>query len=142
SGFAAEEAAGIPVAAADRNYRDPFHKPELVLALEPFEALCGFRDPAAARADLDGLSCGLAETLRGDLSAPDVHTALRGALTRLLTLGAAGREQLVGDFIAEWKRLGSGAHHDTLVELAERYPGDPGAVAALLLNRVSLQPGE
>src|SRR5690625_3770485 len=91
SGFAAEEAAGIPVAAADRNYRDPFHKPELVLALEPFEALCGFRDPAAARADLDGLSCGLAETLRGDLSAPDVHTALRGALTRLLTLGAAGR---------------------------------------------------
>ncbi|MFD0776904.1 mannose-6-phosphate isomerase, class I, partial [Streptomonospora algeriensis] len=45
AGFAAEEAAGIPVTAPHRNYRDPFHKPELVLALEPFEALCGFRDP-------------------------------------------------------------------------------------------------
>ncbi|KIH97087.1 mannose-6-phosphate isomerase [Streptomonospora alba] len=142
AGFAAEEAAGIPVTAPHRNYRDPFHKPELVLALEPFEALCGFRDPAAARADLDGLGCELAGMLRGDLGRTGVHAALRAALTRLLTLDSDGRERLVGDFVAEWKRLGAGAHHDTVVELAERYPGDPGAVAALLLNRVSLRPGE
>ncbi|GAA1773777.1 MULTISPECIES: mannose-6-phosphate isomerase, class I [Streptomonospora] len=142
AGFAAEEAAGIPVTAPHRNYRDPFHKPELVLALEPFEALCGFRDPAAARADLDGLTCELAGRLRADLAADGVHTALRAALTRLLTLPGDVREQLVGAFVAEWKRLGSGAHHDTIVELAELYPGDPGAVAALLLNRVSLRPGE
>ncbi|MUL43644.1 mannose-6-phosphate isomerase, class I [Streptomonospora sp. PA3] len=142
AGFAAEEAAGIPVTAPHRNYRDPFHKPELVLALEPFEALCGFRDPAAARADLDGLSCPLAEVLRSDLAAPAEHTALRGALTRLLTLPEDERAQLVGSFVAEWRRLGSGAHHETVVELAERYPGDPGAVAALLLNRVSLRPGD
>ncbi|GAB3450024.1 mannose-6-phosphate isomerase, class I [Streptomonospora sediminis] len=142
SGFAAEQAAGIPVGAPHRNYRDPFPKPELVLALEPFEALCGFRDPVAARADLDGLASELAEVLRGDLAAADPHAALRSALTRLLTLPDNGRAELVAEFVAEWKRLGSGAHHDTLVELAERYPGDPGAVAALLLNRVTLHPGE
>ena len=51
SGFEAEERAGIPVDAPHRNYRDPHHKPELLLALEPFEALCGFREPAATAAD-------------------------------------------------------------------------------------------
>ncbi|MDA0563770.1 mannose-6-phosphate isomerase, class I [Streptomonospora sp. S1-112] len=141
AGFAAEEAAGIPVTAPHRNYRDPFHKPELVLALEPFEALCGFRDPAAARADLEGLGGDLAEVLRRDLADPDPHRALRAALTRLLSRESAC-ERDVGAFVAEWKTGGTGAHHDTVVELAERYPGDPGAVAALLLNRVSLRPGE
>src|SRR5690625_3136345 len=67
AGFAAEEAEGVPVDAPHRNYRDPYHKPELVLALEPFEALCGFRDPADAHADLQGLDCDLARALRHDL---------------------------------------------------------------------------
>ena len=29
-----------------------------------------------------------------------------------------------------------------MLELGERYPGDAGVLAALLLNRLSLQPGE
>src|ERR1700759_3044025 len=42
--FAAETAAGIPLDAPNRNYKDPFHKPELIYALsDPFRALCGFR---------------------------------------------------------------------------------------------------
>ncbi|MDA8370490.1 MAG: mannose-6-phosphate isomerase, class I [Nocardiopsaceae bacterium] len=142
AGYIAEEAAGIPVDAAHRNYRDPYHKPELVLALEPFEALCGFRDPADARADLDGLTCDLARTLRADLAALDPHTALRTALTRLLTLEGAERERSLADFVKEWADAGQGAHHGTVVELAERYPGDAGAVAALLLNRITVPPGE
>ncbi|MFI6577416.1 mannose-6-phosphate isomerase, class I [Nocardiopsis sp. NPDC050513] len=143
SGFAAEERAGIPVDAPHRNYRDPHHKPELLLALEPFEALCGFREPAAARADLAGLDCALAHLLRDDLSAPDAHDALRSALTRLLTLPEADRERLIGEFVAEWAASGGrGAHARVLAELADRYPGDPGAVAALLLNRVTLWPGQ
>ncbi len=35
-GFARENAAGIPLSAAERNYKDPNHKPELVFALTPF----------------------------------------------------------------------------------------------------------
>src|SRR5690606_27044565 len=31
---------------------------------------------------------------------------------------------------------------DLVVRLGERHPGDPGVVAALLLNHVHLQPGE
>ena len=43
AGFAAEEAAGIPHDDPTRTFKDPFHKPELLLALTTFEALCGFR---------------------------------------------------------------------------------------------------
>ena len=50
-GFERENAAGIPIDAPQRNYRDPFPKPELVYALSPtFEALCGFRPAAETRA--------------------------------------------------------------------------------------------
>lgn len=145
AGFDAEETAGIPVDAPHRNYRDPHHKPELVLALEPFEALCGFRDPADARADLAALDCELARALRRDLAHDTAHIALRAALTRLLTLPEAGRERRVGAFVAECEARAAGApgpHIGTAIELARRYPGDPGAVAALLLNRITLMPGE
>ncbi|MFC7330176.1 mannose-6-phosphate isomerase, class I [Marinactinospora rubrisoli] len=146
AGHAAEEAAGIPVDAPHRNYRDPYHKPELVLALQPFEALCGFREPAEALADLHGLTAPLAGVLRADLSAADPETALRRAMTRLLTLAPADRAGLVGALVAELTARahdGPGRRHAaTVAELAARYPGDPGAVAALLLNRITLGPGE
>lgn len=43
-GFAKENAAGIPMDAAERNYKDPNHKPELVFALTPFLAMNAFRE--------------------------------------------------------------------------------------------------
>ncbi|MEO6116337.1 MAG: type I phosphomannose isomerase catalytic subunit, partial [Pseudolysinimonas sp.] len=50
AGFAAENAAGIPLDAPERNYKDAFHKPELIYALsDPFRALCGFRAVADTR---------------------------------------------------------------------------------------------
>lgn len=42
-GFAREEAAGISRDGPERFYRDPFHKPELLVALKPTFVLCGFR---------------------------------------------------------------------------------------------------
>src|SRR4051812_3985443 len=49
-GFAREEAAGVDPAAPERNYKDAFHKPEMIFALTPFEALCGFRPAAQSHA--------------------------------------------------------------------------------------------
>ncbi|NYE49698.1 mannose-6-phosphate isomerase [Spinactinospora alkalitolerans] len=147
AGYAAENAAGVPLDAPHRNYKDPFHKPELVLALDAFEALCGFRDPALARAELDGLASPLAVALRTDLAAPEPHSALRAAMTRLLTLPPERRTAEVDGFVGELAELPVDAVPDgggaaVVLELAERYPGDPGAVAALLLNHVTLAPGE
>jgi len=42
-GFSRENREDIPIDSPLRNYRDPHHKPELILALTDFYALCGFR---------------------------------------------------------------------------------------------------
>ena len=52
AGYAAEEAAGVPRDARHRNYGDPRHKPELLVALSEVTALSGFRPLAEVRRDL------------------------------------------------------------------------------------------
>ncbi|MFX8573915.1 type I phosphomannose isomerase catalytic subunit, partial [Acinetobacter baumannii] len=42
-GFDAEEAAGIPINAPHRNYKDKNHKPEVMVALSEFWLLHGFK---------------------------------------------------------------------------------------------------
>lgn len=49
-GYAREDSAGIPIDAFERNYRDKNHKPEIICALTPFTAMCGFREPAEIEA--------------------------------------------------------------------------------------------
>ena len=43
-GFDREEAAGIPINAANRNYKDRNHKPEVMVALSDFWLLHGFKE--------------------------------------------------------------------------------------------------
>ncbi len=43
TGFERENGRGIPIDSPTRNYRDRNHKPELICALRPMEAKCGFR---------------------------------------------------------------------------------------------------
>lgn len=121
------EQARAGFAAKHPSYVDPFHKPELMLALEDFEALCGFRDPAQSAKALRGIS-GL-ESVVELLAAGD----LRGAVVALLQWPAGGRQALVAQV----------ARNDPLArKLAEFYPDDMGVIVALLLNHVFLRPGE
>lgn len=147
SGFAREDAAGIPLDAPDRNYRDPSHKPELVCALTEFDALVGFRDPAATVALLEALDvpalAGYAELLSGQ---PDAD-GLRALFTTWITLPQSVLDALVPALQEGCVRLAGGRHPfaavaRTVLELSERYPGDAGVLAALLLQRVTLAPGE
>lgn len=162
AGFSAEEAAGVPLDAPHRNYKDRNHKPEMVVALTRFEALSGFRDPAetvrllsAIRGLLPEGSAGarVLADLERDLGNDDAGAALRAAFTRALTgedsaeavgdvaagLARAEREEAsrAEGPLAAWRDEAS-----TFLLLAEEYPGDPGALVALLANRVTLEPGE
>lgn len=134
-GFAEENGAGIPLDAAERRYKDPHHKPELLCALTPFFALCGFRSVEATIALLDRM--GLAdEPVFTELGSGD----LRATVGRLLTLPEGERTEVaatiadaaarVGDSEAVWAR-----------RIADTHPGDPGIGVALLLNLVELRPG-
>ncbi|WP_144674323.1 mannose-6-phosphate isomerase, class I [Arthrobacter sp. U41] len=154
-GFAREEAAGVHRAAAERNYKDDNHKPEMILALTPFEALCGFRPAVEARAvfqllaadfDLAGLELPpLVPLLLQDLAQPEEHTALRSAFERLISGGediAEATSAIVAALISGAPTAPYQAELSTVVTLNERYPGDPGVLISLLLNRISLAPGE
>src|SRR4029077_12771781 len=86
AGFADEESRGVPQDAPHRRYRDPFHKPEMVVALEPFDALCGWRKPAGTRDLLEPLAVDQPgwQHLLDMLSGPHARTALRETVSWLL----------------------------------------------------------
>lgn len=147
-GYEREEKLGIPVNAPTRNYRDASHKPELIVALGQFEALAGFR-PAArsvefmralAVADLDPFIT----LLRGQSDAD----GLRALFTTWITFPQPDLDALVPsvlDGAINYIRSGETTFETeakTILELGERYPGDAGVLAAMLLNRITLAPGE
>lgn len=135
SGFEAEEAAGIAPDDPRRNYADPFHKPELICAVTPFEALCGFRSAAGALAVLDALGL---DAFAGALGAGGV----RGAVEWLFGLDPPGLAGLSGDIACAAGKAEAGWAGEIAADLGERYPGDPGVALSLLLNPVRLAPGE
>ena len=147
-GFAREDRLGIPVSSPIRNYRDRSHKPELLVALGTFEVLAGFRPAlksvelmrALAVSDLDPFVSLLA-------GQPDAD-GLRALFTTWITAPQPALDVLVPavlDGSIDYVRSGRKkfvAEAKTVLELGERYPGDAGVLAALLLNRISLKPGE
>jgi mannose-6-phosphate isomerase len=137
AGFAADEAAGIALTAPDRTYVDRHHKPELLVAVEDFDALCGFRTPAAAAEHLAALGVAGLEPVVAQLRRTDPAAALRGAVTALMTMPAPG------PLVAAVVDAAAGrAGYELIGDLAARYPADPGVVLSQLLNRVRLAPGE
>lgn len=146
-GYAEEEAAGVPLDAPHRNYRDSNHKPELIYALTSFEALCGFRAPRRTAELLKGLDTALARRLRDLLTAQPSAEGIRAAFTQLLEQATRPTPEEVSE-VAEAcdARLDTGSPSmradRTVVLLANAYPGDPGVVVSLLLNAVTLRPGD
>ncbi|GAA3912278.1 mannose-6-phosphate isomerase, class I [Actinoplanes auranticolor] len=126
---------------APRNYTDAYHKPEMLVALTPFDALCGFRAPDVSAAVLEGLGImRLAPVIAALRAGP---AGLRDAVRELLTWPADDRTALIADVLTAARASGEYARSYTLAaDLAGRYPDDPGVLVALLLNQVRLAPGE
>lgn len=147
-GFERENAAGLPLTASHRNYKDANHKPEMIVALTDFEALCGFRSEPQIR-----------NLLLDMVEAPEVSsTFVAIAQSWLDAFEAGGLAQLVAaileptfadepielaGFNAELAQLADfSARFELAASLNRLFPGDPGVVVALLLNHVHLEPGQ
>jgi mannose-6-phosphate isomerase len=147
AGFDAEEARGVPRDAAERNYKDPYSKPELLVALTPFVGLCGFRDPRELASLLEELEVPALKEFAEVLSATPDSDAVRGMLAALLSWPEAGRAALVGEVVqAAASRAGGNSRfaetYRWTAQVGADYPDDTGVVVVLMLNLVSLQPGE
>lgn len=146
AGFARENAAGTPLGDPTRTYKDDWPKPELMLALTPFDALCGFRDPQetaelfealeipeadqmVAPLRLRGGSAGLAEVFLDALGQSDERRDLVNAVAARC-VQHVDVDGPFGDFCR------------TAVMLDEYYPGDSSILGALMMNRFTMQPGE
>ncbi|MFI7322043.1 mannose-6-phosphate isomerase, class I [Streptomyces venezuelae] len=139
-GYADEENRGVPVDAPHRNYKDANHKPELICALTPFDGLCGFRPPAETADLLEALEVDSLKPYVDLLRAQPEEAALREVLTAVLTADPEEMAETVTEVTAAAQRLGGA--YAPYAGIAHHYPGDPGVIAAMLLNHVRLQPGE
>ena len=143
AGFAREDAAGIPRDAPRRSYRDPNPKPELICALSRFEALCGFRPPAAILRDLEAADLSrLRGATRALAAAPD-RAGLARFFEDVMPRPASERSAVVEELVAAASsgRL-TEARARRVAQLDAAFPGDVGVLGALLLNDVELTPGE
>ncbi|AYD90243.1 mannose-6-phosphate isomerase, class I [Actinomyces sp. 2119] len=147
-GYALEEEAGVAMDSPDRNYKDPNHKPEMVLALTQFEAVAGFRAPRRAAEVLADLDSPLARRMRRTLRLNPTRFGIRQVFTDLVSAGTRPQEEAVAALVEEIsERVEAGASpsprvDSNVLEMSRSFPGDPGIAAALLLNPVTLQPGE
>ena len=120
AGFARENAAGIAVDDPRRNYRDDSDKPELLVALTAFSALCGFHDPTSSIGWFRALG----------------WSQLADSLDRLGLEGFVN-EALTGDSLVVPANLPAWA-----AALRATHPDDPAILVALLMHWVELAPGE
>ena len=144
AGFAREQALGLEISDPIRNYRDQNHKPEILVAVSAFSALCGFR-PLSELQEIF-LAFSESEERFGLLAAELASGAtVQEIFTELLedTELVARFSKSVGesDSIGEDQPLAQAAR-DLALSLLEKHPGDTGVMVSLMLNHLVLEPGE
>ncbi|MGY4710195.1 mannose-6-phosphate isomerase, class I [Mycolicibacterium sp. CBM1] len=147
-GYVREDRLGVPLNSPIRNYRDRNHKPELLVALSDFEALAGFRPAARSVELMQALAVPELDPFIALLNGQSDADCLRALFTTWITAPQPDLDALIRavlDGAVAYIRSGAtefAPEAKTVLELGERYPGDAGVLAALLLNRISLVPGE
>lgn len=139
AGFAKENQAGIALDAPNRNYKDANHKPELVFALTPFQAMNGFRTLSSIVSLLQPVA-GAHPTIAAFLAHPD-EQHLAQLFGDLLTM-TGEQKSLALDILTAALEHQHGEPWDTVRMIAAVYPDDSGLFSPLLLNVITLQPGQ
>uniref|UniRef100_UPI00398F0684 mannose-6-phosphate isomerase isoform X1 n=1 Tax=Pristiophorus japonicus TaxID=55135 RepID=UPI00398F0684 len=137
-------------------YPDKNHKPEMAIALTPFEGLCGFRPVEEIVGFLKNvrefhavIGSEAAEMLENSTGDPGkVSDALKKCFTRMMN---CEKKAFVDQLNKLVKRVleEAAAGKDTaasngelLLRLHSQFPGDVGCFVIYFLNQVKLQPGE
>lgn len=143
-GWSKEEAEGIPVDAPHRIYRDPRAKPEMLCALDPFEMLCGFREPEATVRFIEAL--GVAELAPALPRLRAGTGSLREVMAGFADLDRGARARAVDRIVEAGGNYPADAEFSDasrcVARLGERYPADVGVLVAVLLDHIVLEPGD
>ncbi|KIL62126.1 hypothetical protein M378DRAFT_187424 [Amanita muscaria Koide BX008] len=145
-------------------YKDPNHKPEMTIALTDFRALCGFRPLHEIAAHLKAvpelaslipplilerfLHLSSTSSTSGLPASPEAKQALKDVFSATMTADPSAIKrslESVSKKASGPENAADGVSKDVLdlvVTLNTQFPGDVGALCPLLLNDVTLKPGE
>jgi mannose-6-phosphate isomerase len=147
TGFERENKAGIDIKASNRNYKDANHKPEIMCALSPFTAMCGFREITKIEKLLGVLDCGALDIPLAALKNSSIDGGLKGFLGALFSMNTENRKLLTDTMLENGRNFALKNENyktefDLCVQFARMYPEDPSIIAPLYLNVIELKPGE
>jgi len=159
-GFARENAAGIPIDATNRTYRDENHKPEVHVVLTDFWMLHGFRpledifEVLASQKELSTIFAGFPEKLGASGPDPEARTALLRDLYRMvMTMPQHEVDGILDPLVSRLEaeesagRLGKDDPGFWALRAARTFPlpaghRDRGILSIYLLNLIHLRPGQ
>ncbi|EKO3782341.1 mannose-6-phosphate isomerase, class I [Vibrio harveyi] len=141
-GYAKEQELAVPLSAFNRNYKDANHKPELVYALTEYQAMNGFRpfDEIIAEFRL----CDIPE-INGYLEQLERNPNQEGLcqfFVEILSMEEARKVHAVDHLLSYAAANQVRPVCELILDLATQYPNDVGLFAPLLLNVITLKPGE
>ncbi|EAR10554.1 mannose-6-phosphate isomerase, class I [Reinekea blandensis] len=139
AGFQREQNAGIDITDRRRNYKDANHKPETLLALTPFRAMVGFRKPEHIFEIIDTLPDRTIVDACYRCQTSETETTLAALFHFFLSL----EQRTITALVDQLALVESTNPTLSLVrQLSQWYPGDAGVLMPILLNPISLSPGE
>ena len=128
AGFAREMS--LAIAPDERNYQDPYDKPEQICAITQMWALAGFRFEAESRALCE--NAGLSEIVEEFEGSSSGQIFLR-ILKSEIKIDIEALLNRMSDNVEEFKWV---------KELVKLYPNDQAVIAPLFMNLISLEPGQ
>jgi len=143
-GYAEEERRGIPLDDFARSYRDRNHKPEVICALTPFTAMCGFREPGVIASFYREIDSEIYRRHVAPVESIKNSTVwIRSFFQNLMQLSPDMQHRL-SEEAARWANTaaGGGMEAELILRFRHFFGNDVGVQAPLYLNVVKLQPGE
>ncbi len=141
AGFLDENSRSIPLEAFERNYKDDNHKPEIICALTPFTAMCGFRDSDSIKLNFQKIQSLVFSDFLLSSFKDSVENKIRSFFAALMSLEASYLNKLIADALI-WAESDNSPEADLIKKFAALYNNDPGILAPLFLNLYILNPGE
>jgi len=131
-------------------YRDDNHKPEMAIALTPFEMLCGFRSIDSISQffkDVPELGEIIGENLAANLAERKDKESLKAAFSQLVNAPSTLIDIQLTRLIARIKSIenveeSKNIEGELVLRLAESFPNDVGIFCVYFLQHFTLEPGQ
>jgi mannose-6-phosphate isomerase len=134
-GFETENKKGISLTESFRNYKDNQDKPELICALTPLWAMCGFRDVESIYTHFQ---CIVNKSLQNLFT----DKCIQSFFTRLMHLKENEKKILIDAAVQYSEKEKDLIQWQWVQRLSRKFPYDIGVLSPLFLNIVCLKPLE